>query len=1698
MPLYYNTDSPTPGNKNTITKTATDFGLRDFLLNKNIINPITYPQLSTSINGAPRGGEPVLDTMVGTGVVLPHVPIEVDGIFHYTNAVVMNHYKDTTPGAPAFLNIENIPAAPIFPTSPNGTSNYAQEDITKYGILAKSDSKEYRKKSTLRNLYLDASKQVDVADIISLQPIQTAQQLPSYDQAWGALTIGGAKATKTANIIGSVLNGQGVGIDLAKGGFATNYDVRASLAGRVLGATGLLNDTKLGIIGGQQLALALANNAAFNIEQEILGKLNISENILNILKGDNPSFRPNYKITVASSLGGQLINTASKILGFTVPRSYLEPGGSIFFTESGNISNIKRANQMLENTGKGQRQALADMFKANLNGISPEGHDNPLNSKFRSGYSPRYQKGDGGDFIVNGNPKLYAFDTEPNSGIVKPFLNGEQPINDMNYNREGLVEGSSFNDFGDTYGNGTRKISTPSFSWSSTKNDGDTKPINALPQPTGGLNQSDTYYGYQTQYTPAEYVGDKKSLLTKTQLLFGSKGMKNIVSTKGDMSIGEGSQLQTSVVNGGISKGSAVLKGDLFDINGNIANANNDAENTFCRAWTTYDRYDRVYKLIRHRGLNQSDQSGASIIPENNKWRINTKGSVLDDNGFVKIAPYKDDNLTRQNTDPKKYMFSIENLAWAGSPAVNLLPVEQGPGDLITGKFGRIMWFPPYDLTFSETSTVSLETTNFIGRGEPIYTYNNTERTGNLSFKIIIDHPSIMNAFKGNDGPPDEFIRSWFAGCVDLNSEWANKLTKEEQVNQETRKEKKVTKTKIPPVPAPDPIKIYFKNDITVIDPAYESGSSSHMVLGPFPVPGLGPYTGEPQKRCATCPLEAGDVWPDDTDFGFNNQSLKIPNSPTIYPNWNDPTFIADLTKYLKDTCPTCKAKCTGYASSQGVTYSNQLLAKARAKALRDWIVANGILDDSRIEQKVESKVKNGEQIPYQPKTPPDQKGPKADRYAAIIFVNDTKETVVETEEEIEVPVRVSLNQQIKNRFYNEAQFFEKLKQDDRIVYDSIKEKIKFFDPSFHSMTPEGFNSRLTFLLQCTRQGATISDIGPRNLAFGTQPVCILRIGDFYNTKIMIDSVTFDYEPLVWDLNPEGVGVQPMIANVSMSFKYIGGSSLYSPINKLQNALSFNYFANTQTYDPRADTVAVVPGKERTTFKETNPDAKKEPVYTLVPGLDSTKDSMGAIVSNEVSSAENNNNNTKDGNQVKSNENATSTANNPNGNPDLARIKLSGLTSSVLNFGQYSTVSFDIIRVSNTDNTSLSKNYDLTVNIKNNTTPSESFEIKLPKQLDAATIGIQNFDFGLADMTPSCTGLTLTSSSYNFNVIVGDAGTLSATIDKIPGGATATTATTIASTTNFTDDDVFRCLSLGFPAATNISNNSFDINFTFNPHETLTSPKQTVNEFIFKQSHSGKVYLVENNTTNSQKLLATLEVKPNTSNDGVTFGGSDEIGQISQKNVSGKPPQPWSVKINLKDSLDIVKSALTKSDTAIKISWDNGVIQNANWSYPSQTSTSSFDDMIITGSLIANNCDSAHNFTSMIQEINEAQQKIYDRFDNPKIKKFDVKIYKTGNNFYTQEYDVIIGNSTDGKAWVGFESRGSCGSGYIERADNQYYGTGQPGQSPSSPCYLKSLAKCMQDNANAVDVELVKEYQNDTDQFKQFFVQFTKSTYPAH
>lgn len=163
-------------------------------------------------------------------------------------------------------------------------------------------------------------------------------------------------------------------------------------------------------------------------------------------------------------------------------------------------------------------------------------------------------------------------------------------------------------------------------------------------------------------------------------------------------------------------------------------------------------------------------------------------------------------------------------------------------------------------------------------------------------------------------------------------------------------------------------------------------------------------------------------------------------------------------------------------------------------------------------------------------------------------------------------------------RYDNESNFFQSIALNDDFLHHLIKEKIKYFDPAFHSVSPEGFNARLTFLQQCTRQGSTYSanengmnTNNASNLSFGTPPICVLRVGDFYNTKIIIKHMNITYE--MWDLNQEGIGVQPMTAKVDLQFAFLGGQDLSNPVPRLQNALSFNYYKNTSVYDNRAEMV---------------------------------------------------------------------------------------------------------------------------------------------------------------------------------------------------------------------------------------------------------------------------------------------------------------------------------------------------------------------------------------------------------------------------------------------------------------------------------------------------------------------------------------------
>jgi hypothetical protein len=161
-------------------------------------------------------------------------------------------------------------------------------------------------------------------------------------------------------------------------------------------------------------------------------------------------------------------------------------------------------------------------------------------------------------------------------------------------------------------------------------------------------------------------------------------------------------------------------------------------------------------------------QKSDGITTEGRKFSY----SVLDKTYNLNIAPLKNPGSTNiVDNKVKKYMFSIENLAWRTSDRPGFtyddLPVcEKGPNG------GRVMWFPPYDISFSDDSTPNFSETKFLGRPEPIYTYQNTTRKGSISWKIVVDHPAIMNTIiqKQLAGVAkqrvDSIVDSFFAGCT--------------------------------------------------------------------------------------------------------------------------------------------------------------------------------------------------------------------------------------------------------------------------------------------------------------------------------------------------------------------------------------------------------------------------------------------------------------------------------------------------------------------------------------------------------------------------------------------------------------------------------------------------------------------------------------------------------------------------------------------------------------------------------------------------------------------------------------------------------------------------------------------------------------------------------------------------------------------
>ena len=554
---------------------------------------------------------------------------------------------------------------------------------------------------------------------------------------------------------------------------------------------------------------------------------------------------------------------------------------------------------------------------------------------------------------------------------------------------------------------------------------------------------------------------NEKSILSKTQKLVDDhpNGVW-INQTK--------KYFKDKVENKLISRGSAMSRLSLIEAESN---------GNFCRVWTVTDQYNYL-NAIRNTGLFTSDdvsKPGFSVTS------TNASLSVLSDNGFVKTHPTKEDSTTTF----KKFMLSLENLAWNDNLA-DLPMSEIGPGDILSNTKGRIMWFPPYDLGFDENVSANWTKNDFIGRGEPVFTYNNTTRSGQLKFKVLVDHPRVINGYRGYR---TDTIEKFFAGCITPN-QFLDYLDKNTDISRNTQEEikKKLNKKKSQ--------KVSNTQKVTEKMTVYFASDSAELFYADAKY----------------------------TTLGFPSGDLKD---------------IKKLVTELGDTNSKVLITLEGYANKQEQE-ANPSISKDRAKFV--WEQLKEQVGSKNIKKIIkgygDSQATSGKEVETDSGIKLLVSNP-IDLRVDVLVENDSKDSddTKHKKEELEDFITPDQIQMIDNLIINENGYFDFVDANYPNYFQTISEKIKYFHAGFHSTTPEGLNTRLTFLQQCMRQGPSIyddlgSDLQPQNLAFGRPPVCILRIGDFFHTKIIINSLSISYaggSAIQWDLNPSGIGVQPMI-----------------------------------------------------------------------------------------------------------------------------------------------------------------------------------------------------------------------------------------------------------------------------------------------------------------------------------------------------------------------------------------------------------------------------------------------------------------------------------------------------------------------------------------------------------------------------------------
>jgi len=1017
---------------------------------------------------------------------------------------------------------------------------------------------------------------------------------------------------------------------------------------------------------------------------------------INIVRGRERLIEKNYKITVARTLPGKAIdflqtvtgvefpwseipgdyltNPANPVVNRPVPKSEL---GKLFQDATGVLGSLlgiqrrpsasrKPSDLMLEYLSDGQKDIL---------------FDNLSFSTYAPNYTTRARS--------QNTSKLFNFVDSVAGGINK-ILGREAPEgkayigDDRGDNVKNILEDFNQNKVLSPYYLSYKFDSIATELFSNEKNISERGPIPGKltwysRSSQNKLGKDNVEYsserGVLEDSLSTKFTFREDSILGKTQQLLdslpknGGEGRSHVANVIDQTSriFREGTKM--------MSRGSAVV----------YVNKNTGAKDgsEYCRVWTKDRAYMNYSDTMKKTGTIRKIEDSVLSTP----WNLNIAPMSNGNGSFVGST-----NIDGIQGKAKKYMFSLENLAWKTSNkfgyTVNDLPIcERGQNG------GRVMWFPPYDLKVNENNSANWDKNSFLGRPEPIYTYQNTERSGTISFKVIVDHPSILNLLvkEITDEEAENFLNSFFAGCYDVDfytlvrkyitldpsdieliiayleyyrDNKREDITTALEFNYTAGDVVTTQPTEIPSQSTTpgstgsnlvDLIQdniIYFPNDVpgqstslyadTPYDIVYKKyygdkeDFKNNLASGLNTI--LATNTKDNKHDRAIIfgsedPTNGGTIT---TSTLVNDKKTQIEKAFTeLQTNFG---VISGATATLKSELEKNNVKQISLTIESSTSFVadvnyNIKLSHRRSDSLIKYILKSISKDPNKVadykwDKTIEELNRNPEQTTQTVTIDLKKLGYGEDIEGGLVvtFVNKGEKSTTTGPEKFdchtkEIKNKTGLKKFAPITFYcrsaslkmtyeqktvtegstenkttfipgtttitpgktvitenttvkkkrppldvvkklimkalSECFYFKKLEETDPIVFGSLKEKLRYFHPAFHSMTPEGLNARLTFLHQCIRPGDTI----------------------------------------------------PMVADVTLQVNFIGGQGIKEPVAKLQNALSSNFFANTEVYDYRADSTVDQESLQKFNidFLEKLTGGKKTPDIAGIPTEDKVK-----------------------------------------------------------------------------------------------------------------------------------------------------------------------------------------------------------------------------------------------------------------------------------------------------------------------------------------------------------------------------------------------------------------------------------------------------------------------------------------------------------